>query len=54
MKNTVLGVNDAIYRACVIVAAPAIVVMATIIPRGVFSRYAWAVASAGPSRSPSC
>ena len=40
MKNLVLGVNDAIYRACVIVAALAIVIMATIIPWGVFSRYA--------------
>lgn len=40
MKNLVLSVNDAIYRACVIVAALAIVVMATIIPWGVFSRYA--------------
>jgi len=36
MKNLVLSVNDAIYRACVIVAALAIVVMATIIPWGVF------------------
>ena len=40
MKNLVLGVNDVIYRACVIVAALAIVIMATIIPWGVFSRYA--------------
>lgn len=40
MKNLVLGVNDAIYRTCVIVAATAIVIMATIIPWGVFSRYA--------------
>ena len=40
MKNLVLGVNDAIYRACVIVAALAIVIMATIIPWGVFSLYA--------------
>ena len=29
MKNLVLGVNDAIYRTCVIVAATAIVIMAT-------------------------
>lgn len=40
MKNLVLGVNDAIYRACIIVASLAIVIMATIIPWGVFSRYA--------------
>lgn len=40
MKNLVLGVNDAIYRACIGVAGLAIVIMATIIPWGVFSRYA--------------
>ncbi|OLU25052.1 TRAP transporter small permease protein [Pseudomonas sp. PA15(2017)] len=39
MKNLVLGVNDAIYRACIIVTGLAIVIMATIIPWGVFSRY---------------
>lgn len=40
MKNLVLGVNDAIYRACIWVAGLAIVTMALIIPWGVFSRYA--------------
>ena len=40
MKNLVLGVNDAIYRACIGVAGLAIVIMALIIPWGVFSRYA--------------
>ncbi|UFQ96624.1 TRAP transporter small permease [Pseudomonas wenzhouensis] len=39
MKNLVLGVNDAIYRACIATASLAIVIMATIIPWGVFSRY---------------
>lgn len=39
MKNLVLGVNDAIYRACIATAGLAIVVMALIIPWGVFSRY---------------
>ncbi|MGE8495907.1 MAG: TRAP transporter small permease [Pseudomonas sp.] len=39
MKNLVLGVNDAIYRACIVTASLAIVIMATIIPWGVFSRY---------------
>lgn len=39
MKNLVLGVNDVIYRACITVAGLAIVIMATIIPWGVFSRY---------------
>lgn len=39
MKNLVLGVNDAIYRACIATAGLAIVIMATIIPWGVFSRY---------------
>lgn len=39
MKNLVLGVNDAIYRACILTASLAIVIMATIIPWGVFSRY---------------
>lgn len=40
MKNLVLGVNDAIYRACIATAGLAIVIMALIIPWGVFSRYA--------------
>lgn len=40
MKNLVLGVNDAIYRACTATAGLAIVIMALIIPWGVFSRYA--------------
>ncbi|MDH1279399.1 TRAP transporter small permease [Pseudomonas chengduensis] len=39
MKNLVLGVNDAIYRACIATAGLAIVIMALIIPWGVFSRY---------------
>lgn len=39
MKNLVLGVNDALYRACITVASLAIVIMALIIPWGVFSRY---------------
>ena len=40
MKNLVLGVNAVIYRACIATAGLAIVVMALIIPWGVFSRYA--------------
>lgn len=40
MKNLVLGVNDVIYRACIAIAGLAIVIMALIIPWGVFSRYA--------------
>lgn len=39
MKNLVLGVNDVIYRACIATASLAIVIMALIIPWGVFSRY---------------
>ncbi|VXC92284.1 TRAP transporter small permease [Pseudomonas sp. 8Z] len=39
MKTLVLSVNDVIYRACIAVAGMAIVIMALIIPWGVFSRY---------------
>jgi len=39
MKNTLLRVNDAIYKTCVWVAGMAIVVMSMIIPWGIFARY---------------
>ena len=39
MKNTLLRVNDAIYKTCVWVAGLAIVVMSMIIPWGIFARY---------------
>ncbi|NQD91791.1 TRAP transporter small permease [Pseudomonas sp. CrR25] len=39
MKNMLLRVNDVIYQACIWVAGLAIVVMALIIPWGIFARY---------------
>lgn len=39
MKNMLLRVNDVIYKACIWVAGLAIVVMALIIPWGIFARY---------------
>lgn len=39
MKNTLLRVNDLIYQACIWIAGLAIVVMALIIPWGIFARY---------------
>ncbi|WP_339413943.1 MULTISPECIES: TRAP transporter small permease [unclassified Pseudomonas] len=39
MKNLLLRINDVIYQACIWVAGTAIVVMALIIPWGIFARY---------------
>ena len=39
MKDAFLGLNDRLYQACVWVSGLAIVVMALIIPWGIFTRY---------------
>ncbi|GEM_PF-4472962 len=54
MKNTLLRVNDAIYKTCVWVAGLAIVVMSMIIPWGIFARYVLALVEAGLNPWPSC
>lgn len=48
MKNLLLRVNDVIYQACIWVAGIAIVVMALIIPWGIFARYVLGTGSGWP------
>lgn len=39
MKNTILRVNDVIYKTCIWVAGLSVAVMSLIIPWGIFARY---------------
>lgn len=48
MKKLLLRVNDVIYQACIWVAGIAIVVMALIIPWGIFARYVLGTGSGWP------
>ena len=48
MQNTYRRAMDAIYLACIIVSAVAMVIMTLIIPYGVFTRYVLNSASAWP------
>ena len=39
MKNTILSFNDLLYRTCIWISGASIVIMALIIPWGIFTRY---------------
>lgn len=48
MKNTVLKINDGIYRLCVGIAGLSMLAMALIIPWGIFARYVLGSGSSWP------
>ncbi|MEZ5639659.1 MAG: hypothetical protein R3E92_21240 [Burkholderiaceae bacterium] len=51
MKNTILSFNDLLYRICIWISGASIVIMALIIPWGIFTRYVLGTGSRWPSRS---
>ena len=48
MKNTLLSINDILYRVCVGIAGMSILVMTLIIPWGIFARYVLGSGSSWP------
>jgi TRAP-type C4-dicarboxylate transport system permease small subunit len=48
MRNTLLRINDQIYRACIGIAGLSILVMTLIIPWGIFCRYVLGSGSSWP------
>lgn len=48
MKNTLLSINDVIYRVCVGIAGLSILIMTLIIPWGIFARYILGSGSSWP------
>ncbi|MET0950525.1 MAG: TRAP transporter small permease [Pseudomonas sp.] len=48
MKNTLLSINDIIYRVCVGIAGLSILIMTLIIPWGIFARYILGSGSSWP------
>jgi TRAP-type C4-dicarboxylate transport system permease small subunit len=48
MRNTVLRINDQIYRVCIGIAGLAVLVMTLIIPWGIFARYVLGSGSSWP------
>lgn len=48
MKNTILLINDQIYRACIWISGLSILVMSLIVPWGIFTRYVLGTGSGWP------
>lgn len=48
MRETILRVNDALYSSCIWISGIAVVVMALIIPWGIFTRYVLGTGSQWP------
>ena len=48
MKNTLLSINDILYRVCVGIAGMSILIMTLIIPWGIFARYVLGSGSSWP------
>jgi TRAP-type C4-dicarboxylate transport system permease small subunit len=48
MRNTLLLINDQIYRACIGIAGMSVLVMTLIIPWGIFARYVLGSGSSWP------
>lgn len=48
MKNTILHINDQIYRACIWISGLSILFMALIVPWGIFTRYVLGTGSGWP------
>lgn len=48
MKNTLLRINDILYRVCVGIAGMSILIMTLIIPWGIFARYVLGSGSSWP------
>jgi len=48
MRNTVLRINDQIYRVCIGIAVLSVLVMTLIIPWGIFARYVLGSGSSWP------
>jgi len=48
MKNTLLSINDILYRVCVGIAGMSILIMTLIIPWGIFARYVLGRGSSWP------
>ncbi|MGY4535169.1 TRAP-type C4-dicarboxylate transport system permease small subunit [Pseudomonas sp. TE3786] len=48
MRNTLLRINDQIYRACIGIAGVSVLVMTLIIPWGIFARYVLGSGSSWP------
>ncbi|MCB2043362.1 MAG: TRAP transporter small permease [Rhodoferax sp.] len=48
MKNTILSFNDLLYRICIWISGASIVIMALIIPWGIFTRYVLGTGSRWP------
>lgn len=48
MRNTLLRINDQIYRACIGIAGLSVLVMTLIIPWGIFARYVLGSGSSWP------
>ncbi|WP_286917786.1 TRAP transporter small permease, partial [Pseudomonas sp. UBA6276] len=48
MKNTVLLLNDLLYRVCIGIAGLSVLTMTLIIPWGIFTRYALGSGSSWP------
>ncbi|WP_122571360.1 TRAP transporter small permease [Pseudomonas viridiflava] len=48
MKNTLLRINDTLYRACIGIAGLSVLIMTLIIPWGIFARYVLGSGSSWP------
>ncbi|GAB0076810.1 TRAP transporter small permease [Pseudomonas syringae] len=48
MKNTLLRINDTLYRACIGIAGLSVLIMTLIIPWGIFARYILGSGSSWP------
>lgn len=48
MKNTLLSINDIIYRVCIGIAGFSVLIMTLIIPWGIFTRYVLGTGSSWP------
>ncbi len=48
MKNTLLRINDVLYRICIAIAGLSVLTMSLIIPWGIFARYVLGSGSSWP------